>query len=137
MIIEYAGLHIALNPCEKYQIIYALSVHSYSCTCCETNIYPCKSKFVWSVHIQVMLEVISFSILNMHELVERWLPVPWLWRSILKNKLTVWERTLSTYFSWTNNIYIVKTKTNKHKNIDIILLICFVDRSDLNNSNNI
>ena len=27
---------LALNPCKKYQIIYA-KVHSYSCTCCETN----------------------------------------------------------------------------------------------------
>ena len=28
----------------------------------------------FSVHAQVMLKVISFSILNMHELVETWLP---------------------------------------------------------------
>ena len=30
-----------------------------------------KSEFVWNVQIQVMLKVISFSILNMHELVEK------------------------------------------------------------------
>ena len=29
---------------------------------------------LWNVHVQVMLKVISFSILNMHELVETWLP---------------------------------------------------------------
>ena len=31
------------------------------------NKYSCKSEFVWNVHIQVMLKVISFSILNMDE----------------------------------------------------------------------
>ena len=29
--------------------------------------YSCKSEFVWNVHIKVVLKVISFSILNMHE----------------------------------------------------------------------
>ena len=32
------------------------------------NKYSCKSEFVWNVHIQVMLKVISISVLNMHEL---------------------------------------------------------------------
>ena len=32
--------------------------------------YSCKSEFVGNVHIQVMLKVISISILNTHELVE-------------------------------------------------------------------
>ena len=38
------------------------------------NKYPCKSEFVWNVHIQVMLKLISFSILNMYDLFETWLP---------------------------------------------------------------
>ena len=29
---------------------------------------------LWNVHVQVMLKVISFSIANIHELVETWLP---------------------------------------------------------------
>ena len=54
-----------LYPCKEYQIIYE-SVHVYLCTC--------MSEFVSNVHIQVMLKLISFSILNMHKLVETWLP---------------------------------------------------------------
>ena len=39
------------------------------------NKSSCKSEFVWNVHIQVMLKVyFSISILNIHELVETWLP---------------------------------------------------------------
>ena len=63
---------LALNPSKKYQIIYE-SVHIYLCTCMR-NKYPCKSEIVWNV--QVVLKVISVSILNMHELVETWLPEP-------------------------------------------------------------
>ena len=37
------------------------------------NKYPCKSDFVWNVHIQVMLKLISFSILNLYDLFETWL----------------------------------------------------------------
>ena len=71
MIIEYAVPSLALNyPCKEYQIIYE-SVHIYLCTCMR-NKYPCKSEFVWNVHIQVMLKSISFSTLNMHDLVETW-----------------------------------------------------------------
>ena len=73
MIIWYAVLSLALNyPCKKYQIIYE-SFYSYLCTCMR-NKYSCKSQFVWNVHKQVMLKVISFSVLNIHELVETWLP---------------------------------------------------------------
>ena len=73
MITEYAVPSLALNyHCKKYQIIYE-SVYSYLCTCMR-NKYSCKSEFVWNVHIQVMLKVISFSVLNIHELVETWLP---------------------------------------------------------------
>ena len=68
-IIEYAVSSLALNyPCKEYQIICE-SVHSYLCTCMR-NKYPCKSEFVRNVHIQVMLKLISFSTLNMHDLVE-------------------------------------------------------------------
>ena len=68
-ITEYGVPSLALNyPCKEYLIIYE-SVHSYFCTCMR-NKYRCKSEFVWNVHIQVMLKVISFSILNMHDLVE-------------------------------------------------------------------
>ena len=64
---------LALNyHCKKYEIIYE-SVYSYLCTCMR-NKYSCKIEFVWNVHIQVMLKVISISVLNMHELVETWLP---------------------------------------------------------------
>ena len=72
MIIEYAVLLLVLNyPCKEYQIMYE-SVHSYLCTCMR-NKYPRKSEFVCNVHIQVMLKLISFSILNRHDLVETWL----------------------------------------------------------------
>ena len=59
---------LALNPCKKYQQ-YKYYISVYSCSCVR-NKYPCKSEFVWNVHIQVMLKVISFSVLNMHELNE-------------------------------------------------------------------
>ena len=73
---EYVVPSLALNyPCKEYQIIYE-SVHIYLCTCMR-NKYPCKSEFVWNCHIQVMLKLISFSILNLHELVETWLPEEW------------------------------------------------------------
>ena len=67
MIIEYAVPPLALNyiPVKSTKIIYE-SVHVYLCTCV--------SEFVSNVHIQVMLKLISFSILNMHKLVETWLP---------------------------------------------------------------
>ena len=73
MIIEYAVPSLALNyPCKEYQIIYE-SVHSHLWTSMR-NKYPCKSENVWHVHIQVMLKVISFSILTMHEFVEtKWI----------------------------------------------------------------
>ena len=97
MITEYAVPSLALNyHCKKYQIIYE-SVYSYLCTCMR-NKYSCKSEFVWNVHIQVMLKVISISILNMHELVETWLPEAYFfklleWQSIVHfirpNKLTI------------------------------------------------
>ena len=63
MIIEYAGIHCKpLNPCKKYQFFITWEkVRSYSCTCIR-NKYLWKSEFVWSVHKQVMLKVISFSI---------------------------------------------------------------------------
>ena len=57
---------------KEHQIIHE-SVHSYLCTCTR-NKCPCKSEFVWNVHIHVMLKFISFSILNIHDLVETWLP---------------------------------------------------------------
>ena len=61
MITEYAVPSLALNyHCKKYQIIYE-SVYSYLCTCMR-NKYSCKSDFVWNVHIQVTLKVISISI---------------------------------------------------------------------------
>ena len=37
------------------------------------RVHACKSEFVWNVHIQVMLNVVSFSVLNMHGFVEIWL----------------------------------------------------------------
>ena len=65
MITEYAVPSLALNyHSKKYQIIYE-SVYSYLCTCMR-NKYSCKSEFVWNVHIQVMLKVISISILDQH-----------------------------------------------------------------------
>ena len=62
--------------CKKDQIIYK-SVHSYLCTCMRNQCpctAACRSELVSNVHIQVMLRVISFSIQNMHELVQTWLP---------------------------------------------------------------
>ena len=92
MIIEYAVPSLALNyPCKEYQIIYE-SVHIYLCTCMR-NKYPCKSEFVWNVHIQVMLKLISFSILNMHELVETWF-----------SKFQDWQSNV--YFPWPNELTI-------------------------------
>ena len=44
------------------------NVYSYLCTCMR-NKCSIKSEFLWNVQIQVMLKVISFSILSMHELV--------------------------------------------------------------------
>ena len=57
------------------------------------NKYPCKSEFVWNVHIQVMLKLISFSILNMHELVETWF-----------SKFQ--DRQSNVYFPWPNELTI-------------------------------
>ena len=69
MIIEHAVPSLALNyPCKKYKIVDE-NVHCFLCSCMR-NKYPCKSESVRSVHIQVMFKVISFSIFNMHELVE-------------------------------------------------------------------
>ena len=97
MIIEYAVPSLALNyPCKEYQIIYE-SVHIYLCTCMR-NKYPCKSEFVWNVHIQVMLKLISFSILNMHELVETWLPEEQLL------KFLDWQSNV--HFPWPNELTI-------------------------------
>ena len=63
MIIEYPVPSLARNyPCKEYKIIYE-GVHIYLCTCRRKK-YPCKSEFVWNVYIQVMLKLISFSILN-------------------------------------------------------------------------
>ena len=63
IITEYPVPSLARNyPCKEYQIMYE-SVHIYLCTC-RRNKYPCKSAFVWNVHIQVMLTLISFLILN-------------------------------------------------------------------------
>ena len=45
------------------------------------------------------------------------------------------KRTLSTYFCWTNNIYILKTRTNKRKNTDTDISIRVADRPDLNKCN--
>ena len=68
-IIEYAVPSLALNyPCKKYQIVYE-SVYSYLCTCIR-NKCSCKSEFVCNVHIQVMLKVVSFSVINVHGLNE-------------------------------------------------------------------
>ena len=95
MIIEYAVPSLALNyPCKEYQIIYE-SVHIYLCTCMR-NKYLCKSEFVWNVHIQVMLKLISFSILNMHELVETWLPEEYFWNSQTDNQMY----TFSDQMNW-------------------------------------
>ena len=53
---------LALNyHCKKYQIIYKC-VYSYLCTCMR-NKYSCKTEFTWNVYIQVMLKVISISVL--------------------------------------------------------------------------
>ena len=66
MIIEYAVPSLALNyPCKEYQIIYESGVHIYLCTCMR-NKYLCKSEFAWNVHIQVMLNMTSFSIFNIY-----------------------------------------------------------------------
>ena len=60
---------LALNPSKKYQIIYK-NMFIFICGhAWETN-----SEIVWNV--QVVLKVISFSVLNMHVLVETWLPEP-------------------------------------------------------------
>ena len=62
VIIEYAGIHLALNPCKKFNFLSLKQVFiSDSCTCIR-NKYLCKSEFVWNVHKQVTLKVISFSI---------------------------------------------------------------------------
>ena len=73
MITDYVVPSLALNyHCKNYQIIYE-SVYSYLRTCMRNKYsnVSCKSEFVWNVHIQVMLKVISISVLNMHDLVER------------------------------------------------------------------
>ena len=87
MIIEYGVLSLALNyHCKNTKSFMNQDVYSlYLCTCMR-NKYSCKSEFVWNVHIQVTLKVISISILNMHELVETWLPEAYFlklldWRS--------------------------------------------------------
>ena len=69
MITEYAVPSLALNyHRKKYQIISEI-VYSYLCTCMRKK-YSCKK-----YHIQVMLKVyFSISILNIHELLETWLP---------------------------------------------------------------
>ena len=59
------------------------SVQIYLCTCMR-NKYPCKS---------VMLKLISFSILNMHELVETWFL-----------KFQDWQSNV--YFPWPNELTI-------------------------------
>ena len=58
----------------------------------ETNTHA-RVKFVWNVHIQVMLKLISFSILNMHELVETWF-----------SKFQDWQSNV--YFPWPNELTI-------------------------------
>ena len=102
MIIDYAVPSLALSHlCKKYQIIYK-SVHSYLCSCMRNQCpctAACRSELVSNVHIQVMLRVISFSIQNMHELVQTWLPEAKFlkfpdWQSNLHfpwpNELTIW-----------------------------------------------
>ena len=58
----------------------------------ETNTHA-RVEFVWNVHIQVMLKLISFSILNMHELVETWF-----------SKFQDWQSNV--YFPWPNELTI-------------------------------
>ena len=102
MIIDYAVPSLALSHlCKKYQIIYK-SVHSYLCTCMRNKCpctAACRSELVSNVHIQVMLRVISFSIQNVHELVQTWLPEAKFlkfpdWQSNVHfpwpNELTIW-----------------------------------------------
>ena len=73
MITEYTVPSLAMNyPFKEYQIIYE-SVLIYFCTCIETNTHA-RVEFVCNVHIQVVLKLVSFSVLNMDELVETWLP---------------------------------------------------------------
>ena len=99
VLVEYAVPSLTLNyPCKEYQIIYE-SVHIYLCTCMR-NKYPCKSEFVWNVHVQVMLKLISFSILNMHELVETWLPEEQLL------KFLDWQSNV--HFPWPNELTICR-----------------------------
>ena len=101
-LIDYAVPSLALSHlCKKYQIIYK-SVHSYLCTCMRNKCpctAACRSELVSNVHIQVMLRVISFSIQNVHELVQTWLPEAKFlkfpdWQSNVHfpwpNELTIW-----------------------------------------------
>ena len=62
------------------------------------NNYSCKSEFVWNVHLQVTLKVISISVLNMHELVETWLP------EALFYEFPDWQSNV--YFPWPNELTI-------------------------------
>ena len=91
------GPSLALNPCKKYQIIYE-SVHSYLCKCTR-NKYPCKStsEFVWNVPIQVVLKVISFSILNMYELVKTWFQRHSFGSSQMDSQMHTFHSAASTY----------------------------------------
>lgn len=68
-IIEHGVASLALKyPCKKYKIVDE-NVHCFLCSCMR-NKYLHARVTVRSVHIQVMFKVISFSIFNMHELVE-------------------------------------------------------------------
>ena len=71
MIIEYAGLHAHYKALDSYKtgFTYALSVHSYSCTCMR-NKYAFKSESETS-HVEGERSVSPLvPILNMHELAE-------------------------------------------------------------------
>ena len=82
MIIEYAVTSLALNyPCKKYQIIFVYM---------HEKLILMKSEFVWNVHIQAMLKVISFSILNMHDFAEMWKELIFL----------AWYNTCHTIIYW-------------------------------------
>ena len=91
MIIEYAV--------PSHWIILVKSTKSLIRKCSQlfVNMHekqiPMQEWICWNVHVQVMLKLISFSILNMHELVETWF-----------SKFQ--DRQSNVYFPWPNELTI-------------------------------
>ena len=136
MIIDYAVPSLAMSHlCKKYQIIYK-SVHSYLCTCMRNKCpctAACRSELVSNVHIQVMLRVISFSIQNMHELVQTWLPEAKFlkfpdWQSNVHfpwpNELIIWPGINGSKLTSQNFAYRTQMTRNKR-------FLCFLFRENL------